>query len=146
MMEPHTKMDLTNGDRYAQNHSTFFILLFNFIHPIFFPEAFMQVLKKSTFEWGSIILRSTKVGFKRLIHVASISCDPCVGGGLYANHIMFPMFPVLAVVCMLAGCASLPGRIALERVLAERVRRAEGEAGRSVHSRVSFFGSQHGRI
>ena len=72
MMEPHTKVDLTNGDRYAQNHSTFFILLFNFIHLIFFPEAFYASVKKIHFCVGLII---QKWGSKRLIHVGRMGFE-----------------------------------------------------------------------
>ena len=66
MMEPHTKVDLTNGNRYAQNHSTF---LYYFIF-IFFPEAFYASVKKIHFCMG---LNHSKVGFTRLIHVAPIA-------------------------------------------------------------------------
>ena len=69
MMEPHTKVDLTNGDRYAQNHSTCFILLFNFIDLIFFPEAFYASVQESPILYGA---PHTKVGLKKLIHVAPI--------------------------------------------------------------------------
>ena len=52
MMEPHTKVGLTNEDRYAQNYSTFFIVVVNFIDLIFFPEAFYASVKKIHFCMG----------------------------------------------------------------------------------------------
>ena len=70
MMEPHTKVVLTNEDRYAQNHSTFFIVVFNFVYLIFFPEAFYASVKKIHFCMGIIIKSGVRVNSRGFYSVA----------------------------------------------------------------------------
>ena len=66
-----------------------FYVVFNFIHLTFFPEAFYASVKKIHFCMG---LPHTKVGFKKLIHVATIVSHICDFLNCCLFVVMLPRF------------------------------------------------------